>query len=69
MFDVAILVSDAMRDIDRRDGKHLEDSHIRFNASFIIGGQIKGEPLRLFRIYARRQLHRGKPGDALFPDG
>ncbi len=23
-----------------------------FNASFILGGQIKGEPMRLFRIYA-----------------
>jgi putative proteasome-type protease len=25
---------------------------MRFNASFILGGQIKGEPPRLFRIYA-----------------
>ena len=52
MFDAAMLVSDAMRDVDRRDGEHLAESDIGFNASFILGGQIKGEPPRLFRIYA-----------------
>ena len=52
MFDTAMLVSDAMRDVDRRDGQHLADSDVGFNASFILGGQIAGEPPRLFRIYA-----------------
>ena len=52
MFDIAGLVSDAMRDIERRDGSYLEQSDVGFNASFIIGGQVKGEPVRLFRIYA-----------------
>ena len=52
MFDVASLVSDAMRDIERRDKLHLEKGDVAFNASFILGGQIKGEPMRLFRIYA-----------------
>src|SRR5450631_2972839 len=52
MFDVAVLVSDAMRDIERRDGVYLENSDLSFNASFILGGQIGGEPMRLFRIYA-----------------
>jgi putative proteasome-type protease len=52
MFDAARLVADAMRDIERRDGEYLQENEIGFNASFIIGGQIKGEPLRLFRIYA-----------------
>lgn len=52
MFDVAMLVADAMRDIERRDGAYLEESDMRFNASFIVGGQIGGEPMRLFRIYA-----------------
>jgi len=51
LFDVATLVSDAMRDVDRRDGPYLSDSG-GFNASFIVGGQIAGEPMRLFRIYA-----------------
>lgn len=52
MFDVANLVADAMRDIERRDGRHLAQSPIKFNASFIVGGQIRGEVMRLFRIYA-----------------
>lgn len=52
MFDVANVVADAMRDIERRDGPYLAESAIRFNASFILGGQIRGEPMRLFRIYA-----------------
>jgi len=52
MFDVAVLVSDATREIERRDGVHLEKSSVRFDASFIIGGQIKGEPMRLFRTFA-----------------
>ncbi len=52
MFDVATLVSDAVRDIERRDGEHLSRSAIPFSASFIIGGQIKGEPMRLFRTFA-----------------
>jgi len=52
MFDVARLVADAMRDIERRDGAYLQENEIGFNASFIVGGQIAGEPLRLFRIYS-----------------
>ena len=52
MFEVAMLVADAMRDIERRDGEYLQENEIGFNASFIVGGQISGEPLRLFRIYA-----------------
>jgi len=52
MFDVVRLVADAMRDIEKRDGEYLQENKIRFNASFIVGGQISGEPMRLFRTYA-----------------
>ena len=52
MFDVALLVSDAMREIERRDKPYLEKSDLVFNASFILGGQVRGEGARLFRIYA-----------------
>jgi putative proteasome-type protease len=52
MFDVALLVSDAMREIERRDKPYLEKSALVFNASFILGGQVRGEAARLFRIYA-----------------
>ncbi len=53
MFDVAEIVSDATREVERRDaaagGK---TAALAFNASFIFGGQIAGEPPRLFRTYA-----------------
>lgn len=52
MFDVATVVSDSVRDVERRDGEHLATSATPFNASFIIGGQVKGEPPRLFRTFA-----------------
>lgn len=53
MFDTALLVSDAMRAVDRRDGQHLATNKVGFNATFILGGQIKGEPPRLFRMYTQ----------------
>lgn len=52
MFDVTTLVADAMRDIELRDKEHLEGKKVGFNASFIVGGQLAGESMRLFRIYA-----------------
>jgi putative proteasome-type protease len=52
MFDVAVLVADAMREVERRDAPFLESNPVAFNASFIVGGQIRGEAPRLFRIYA-----------------
>ena len=52
MFDVATVVADAVRDIERRDGESLSRGATPFNASFIIGGQIKGETGRLVRTFA-----------------
>jgi putative proteasome-type protease len=65
MFDAAIVVSDAMRDIDRRDGQYLAKGDVGFNASFILGGQISGEPPRLFRIYAEGNFIEAGP-DTLY---
>jgi len=56
MFDVANLVADAMRDLERRDGPNLESGGLSFNASFILGDQIAREEMRLFRIYAERNF-------------
>lgn len=52
MYDAAMLVSDTMREVGQRDGSHLQGQGAGFNASFILGGQIRGEPQRLFRLYA-----------------
>jgi putative proteasome-type protease len=52
MLDVVTCVSDVMRAVEARDARRLEESDVAFNASLIVGGQLTGEPMRLFRIYA-----------------
>jgi putative proteasome-type protease len=69
MFDVAVLVSDAVRDIERRDGPYLESGAIKFNASFILGGQLKGESPRLFRIYAEGNFIEAGDGTPFLQTG
>jgi putative proteasome-type protease len=69
MFDVALLVSDAMRDIERRDKSYLEKSAMAFNASFILGGQIRGESMRLFRIYAEGNFIEASVDTPFFQTG
>lgn len=51
MFDVATLVGDALREMQRRDGAALMQSGIDASANLIVGGQIAGENQRLFHIY------------------
>jgi putative proteasome-type protease len=69
MFDVATVVADAVRDIERRDGEHLSRNASPFNASFIIGGQIKGEPVRLFRTFAEGNFIEAGRETAFFQTG
>ena len=69
MFDVAMLVADAMRDIERRDGQYLAGERGGFNASFIVGGQIKDEPPRLFRIYAEGNFIEAEEATPYFQTG
>jgi putative proteasome-type protease len=52
MLDVVLCVSDVMRAVEARDAARLAESDVAFNASLIVGGQIAGEPMRLFRVYA-----------------
>jgi putative proteasome-type protease len=69
MFDVATLVSDAVRDIERRDAGYLDKSAAPFNASFIIGGQIEGEPMRLFRTFAEGNFIEASAATPFFQTG
>ena len=69
MFDVACIVSDAMRGIEQRDKQYLERNDLTFNASFILGGQISGEPMRLFRIYAEGNFIEAGAGTPFFQTG
>jgi putative proteasome-type protease len=52
LFDVARIVGSAVRKVHTRDAEALKQHGIDFNCSLIIGGQIKGEPMRLFNVYA-----------------
>src|SRR6188768_3886797 len=52
MSEAARLVGDAVRDVFHRDAEPLKEHGIEFNPTFIIGGQIGGEPHRLFHVYS-----------------
>lgn len=52
MFEVATLLGDCLREVKRRDGPYLQQSHIDAHASFVVGGQIKDERQRLFLVYS-----------------
>lgn len=52
MFDCARIVGSAIRKVHARDAEALKDHGIDFNVNLILGGQIQGETMRLFNIYA-----------------
>ena len=52
LFEAARHVGDALRVVFLRDADALKAFSIEFSAGFILGGQIAGEPPRLFNIYA-----------------
>ena len=52
MFEAARCVGAALREMHMRDGEALKAQGVEFNATFIVGGQIQGEPPRLFQLYS-----------------
>jgi putative proteasome-type protease len=52
MFRAAELVGEAIRRVYRTDGKSMEDHHVSFDVSFLMGGQIGQGKLSLFEIYS-----------------
>ena len=52
MFDAARVLGSAIRRVHERDGESLKHSGVDFNVSLIFGGQIHGEPMRLFQVYS-----------------
>lgn len=51
MFQAAQRIGRAIRHVNATEGQALESEEINFNVSFLFGGQIKGERMRLFMIY------------------
>jgi putative proteasome-type protease len=52
MFDAARVLGATVRRMYRDDGVALNTAGIEFNASLILGGQIKGEAMRMFLVYS-----------------
>jgi putative proteasome-type protease len=52
VFDATRVLGSAVRRVYEQDGKALKATGVDFNASFIFGGQIKGEAMRLFLVYS-----------------
>jgi putative proteasome-type protease len=51
MFQAARVVGETVRELRRNEQQMIEEDPSLFRASFILGGQIRGEPPRLFQIY------------------
>jgi putative proteasome-type protease len=51
MFEAAQRLGRAIRTLRREEGEALEAADVKFDLSFLLGGQIKGGRLRLFMMY------------------
>ena len=52
MFRAAQLVGRCIRHVREIDGPALEDAGVKFEIGMLFGGQIKGQPMRLFMVYS-----------------
>jgi putative proteasome-type protease len=69
MFDVARLIGDALREVKNLDGPFLSQNNIDSSANFLIGGQIRGEPPRLFNVYGEGNFIEATPETCYFQIG
>jgi putative proteasome-type protease len=69
MFEVARLLGDALREVKTRDGPYMEQNNIDSYANFLVGGQIKGEPPRLFDVYSEGNFIEATPETCYFQIG
>ena len=69
MFEIADLIGNALREVRRRDGPYLAQSNIEAHASFVVGGQIRGEPQRLFHVYSEGNFIEATPETPYFQIG
>jgi putative proteasome-type protease len=69
MFESALAVGEALREVHKRDAEALKDHQIEFNASLIFGGQIGTEAPRLFCIYAAGNFIEATPDTPYFQIG
>jgi len=69
LFEIATLLGDCLREVRRRDAAYLTQNNIDANANFILGGQVKGEPHRLFMLYGEGNFIEATPDTPFFQIG
>ena len=69
LFEAAQCVGEAVREVHRRDAVPLKDFGVEFNASLILGGQIRGDLPRLFSIYSAGNFIEATPETTYFQIG
>jgi putative proteasome-type protease len=69
MFEAAKHVGDCLREVHARDAGVLKDFGVDFSVGLILGGQIKGEPPRLFNIYTAGNFTEATPETPYFQIG
>lgn len=69
MYDVAEQVGAALRSVRDRDTPFLMQSGVDASANFIVGGQIFGEPQRLFLVYSEGNFIEATPETPYFQIG
>ncbi len=69
MFDVARLIGDSLREVRSRDGAYLMQNNIDSSANFIVGGQVRDEPPRLFEVYSEGNFIEATPDTCYFQIG
>ena len=69
MYEVADLVGAALRSVRAHDTPFLMQSNVDASANFIVGGQIFGEPQRLFLVYSEGNFIEATPQTPYFQIG
>ncbi|MGF1640221.1 MAG: peptidase [Rhodospirillales bacterium] len=69
LFDATKIVGGFLRAVFDRDGTYFQAHGTEFNASLIVGGQIKGERPRLFLVYPAGNFIEASEGTPYFQMG
>jgi putative proteasome-type protease len=69
VYAAAELVGQAVRQVHDHDAEAMKKFSVDFSASFILGGQIGGQPSRLFQIYAAGNFIEANDDNVYFQIG
>jgi len=69
MFNVAELIGQCLRQVRQRDVPFLTQGNVDSAASFVVGGQIRGERQRLFNVYSEGNFIEATPETPYFQIG